>query len=233
MPTLNAAFFDAVRPLFGGSLSQPQVDGLALIAQAWDKYGDGDTAKLAYILATAFHETAQTMQPIKDYGKGRGKKYGKPDETGKAPYGRGHVQITWRENYVNADKKLKLGGKLAADYDLALDPAISVRVLITGMLQGWFTGKKLSDYIDSSVALLLHPPRPKHDFVGARRIVNGTDKATLISEHARTFLKALEANAKGPSIDAAPESERAPNGFAALLSLIINIVLRIFGRKPS
>jgi putative chitinase len=223
MPTLNAAFFDAVRPLFGGSLSQPQVDGLALIAQAWDKYGDGDTAKLAYILATAFHETAQTMQPIKEYGKGRGKKYGKPDETGKAPYGRGHVQLTWRENYVNADKKLKLGGKLAADYDLALDPLISVRVLITGMQQGWFTGKKLGDYIHGDVM----------DFVGARRIVNGTDKATLISEHARTFLKALEANAKGPSIDAAPESERAPNGFAALLSLIINIVLRIFGRKPS
>jgi hypothetical protein len=223
MPTLNAAFFDAVRPLFGGSLSQPQVDGLALIAQAWDKYGDGDTAKLAYILATAFHETAQTMQPIKEYGKGKGKKYGKPDETGKAPYGRGHVQLTWRENYVNADKKLKLGGKLAADYDLALDPLISVRVLITGMMQGWFTGKKLGDYIHGDVM----------DFVGARRIVNGTDKATLISEHARTFLQALEANAQGPSIDAAPEAERAPNGFAALLSLIINIVLRIFGRKPS
>jgi hypothetical protein len=223
MPTLNAAFYDAVRPLFGGSLSQPQVDGIALIAQAWDKYGDGDTAKLAYILATAFHETGQTMQPIKEYGKGRGKKYGKPDETGKAPYGRGHVQITWRENYVNADKKLKLGGKLAADYDLVLDPLISVRVLITGMLQGWFTGKKLADYVNGDVM----------DFVGARRIVNGTDKATLISEHARTFLKALEANAKGPSIDAAPEAERAPSGFTALLSLIFNIILRIFGRKPS
>jgi hypothetical protein len=223
MPTLNAAFFDSVRPLFGGSLSQPQVDGMALIAQAWDKYGDGDTAKLAYVLATAFHETAQKMQPLREYGKGKGKKYGKPDETGKAPYGRGHVQLTWRENYVNADKKLKLGGKLAADYDLALDPTISVRVLITGMIEGWFAGKKLGDYIHGDVM----------DFVGARRIVNGTDKATLISEHARTFLKALEANAKGPSIDAAPEAERAPSGFAALLSLIVNIILRIFGRKPS
>lgn len=208
MPTLNAAFFDAVRPLFGGSLSQAQVDGLTLIVNTWNKTTNGDKTMLAYVLATAFHESAQTMQPIAEYGKGKGKPYGKKDSTGKAPYGRGLVQLTWRENYVKADAKLGLEGKLAADYDLALDPLISVRILITGMLDGWFTGKRLNHYITPESV----------DFKGARRIVNGTDKAALIADHAKTFLRALEAIPKADPL-AKPEPK---SWWATLIEIIIN-----------
>ena len=73
MPT--AIDFAKVRPLFGGKLKQSQVDGINGIIVAWDQYGDGNIQRLAYVLATAFHETAATMQPIREYGKGKGKKY--------------------------------------------------------------------------------------------------------------------------------------------------------------
>lgn len=67
MADLPSAFFNAVRsPLFGGTLSQAQVDGLKVIVNAWDQLGDGDDRKLAYILATAKHETAHTMQPVRE-----------------------------------------------------------------------------------------------------------------------------------------------------------------------
>ena len=47
-----------------------------------------------YVLATAFHETAETMQPIAEYGHGKGHPYGAVDQTGKAPYGRRFVRLT-------------------------------------------------------------------------------------------------------------------------------------------
>lgn len=168
--------FAAVKPMFGGKLSQGQVDGINHIVTAFNAHGDGLKWHLAYLLATARHETANTMQPIREYGLGKGHPYGKVDATGKAPYGRGYVQLTWDYNYKKADEKLGLGGKLAHDYDLALDPDIAARILISGCLQGWFTGKKLGDYAS---------------FKEMRRVVNGTDKSDLIATYANSFLRSI------------------------------------------
>lgn len=210
----TSAFFAAVRPLFGGSLTQKQVDGINLTLDAWERFGDGDDRHLAYILATKKHETANTMQPIREYGRGKGKAYGKPDETGKAPYGRGDVQLTWRDNYVKADIQLGLRGRLAENYDLALDPEISVRILIAGMLEGWFTGKKLSDF---------------SSFKDMRRVVNGTDKAEAIAKYAEAFLEAIE-QAGAPEVPAEPETP--PTGLLGLLVTILKFILNLFARKP-
>lgn len=169
------AFYEAIKPIFNGVLKQTHVDNIELILNETKNLS---LQERAYILATVKHETAHTMQPIREYGKGRGKKYGKIDSTGKAPYGRGYVQLTWRFNYERADKELGLKGKLAADYDLALDPKIAVKILVKGCVEGWFTGKKLSDYL------------PK-DYVNARRVVNGTDKAQEIANLAEQFEQAL------------------------------------------
>lgn len=179
----TAAFFDRVREApFGGRLLQSQVDGLNALLTAWQAHGvASDVAKLAYVLATAYHETADTMQPVAEIGRGAGHDYGKIDATGKAPYGRGYVQLTWRTNYVNADHKLGLGGKLAANYDLALEPAIAAQIIVRGMIEGWFTGKKLADYIHAPVT----------DYVDARRIVNGIDRAQTIALYASAFAHAL------------------------------------------
>ena len=61
---MNTAFFASVRnSLFGGSLSQSQVDGLNAVLTAFAKYGDGDKRKLAYALATKYHEVGPEMVP--------------------------------------------------------------------------------------------------------------------------------------------------------------------------
>src|ERR1044071_1113225 len=105
------AFFAAVRHApFDGRLSQLQVDGMNAILDAWEQRfsqssssavgrpppGTGDRRWLAYMLATTFHETARTMQPIREFGRGRGTRYGT------TYYGRGFVQLTWEANYRKA-----------------------------------------------------------------------------------------------------------------------------------
>jgi putative chitinase len=54
----KAKFFSSVRSsLFGGSLSGDQVKGIEAILDEWTKGGYDDERRLAYILATAHHET--------------------------------------------------------------------------------------------------------------------------------------------------------------------------------
>jgi hypothetical protein len=195
----RAEFFAAVRlSLFGGRLSAAQVQGIEAILDEAVKRAIR-LEWLAYILATAFHETAQTMQPIAEYGKGKGKKYGVKGKYGQVPYGRGFVQLTWDENYEKADKELGLNGALLKNFDLALQLDIATAILFAGMEEGWFTGKKLSDYIHDAVV----------DYVNSRRIVNGTDRATMIATYAREFEVALEA-AGYAAEPASPGAEPAP-----------------------
>lgn len=180
----STAFFADIRHApFGGTLSQSQVDGVNVLLAGWASMGDDDNRKLAYLLATCFHETNRTMQPISEIGKGRGHQYGIVDKSGKAPYGRGYVQLTWDYGYAKADKELGLNGALIHNYDLALEPDIAAKIAVRGMLEGWFTGRKLADYIT-----------PTHcDFVNARRVINGTDRADMIALYAGSFQAALAA----------------------------------------
>lgn len=187
----GAAFFDAMRPMFGGSLTQDQVNGLLVILEAWKKVGSGKLRDLAYILATAKHETADTMQPVRETKAPtdakakewltKAWKAGKLGQV-KTPYwntgffGRGYVQLTHEDNYRKAGDKLGLD--LVADPSKAMIPEIAALILIRGMQEGWFTGKKLSDF--------------PSDFVSSRAVVNGSDRATLIAGYAYGFLQALE-----------------------------------------
>ena len=83
-------------------------------------------------LATTLHESASTMWPVVEYGKGEGHDYGKKDpETGQAYYGRGFIQCTWRENYARADKELGLTGDDSCEWhaDNQLKPEIAAPTL--------------------------------------------------------------------------------------------------------
>lgn len=180
-----AKFFDHVRsrPPLGPTLSPEEVAGCerildACVAAAFP------ASWAAYTLATAVHETAGTLRPIREYGKGAGRKYGVPGRNkGQVAYGRGDVQLTWDDNYERADRELGLNGALIANYDLALDPAVSAKIIVRGMEKGWFTGKGLADYLPKTAT--------RANFIRARRIVNGTDKADLIAGYAETFQTAL------------------------------------------
>lgn len=169
-------FFSKVRAAFG-ELKQSQVDGFNAILDGWEASGLTDPRWLAYMLATVWHETARTMQPIKEYGLGKGRQYGKPDaRTGQTYYGRGFVQLTWYGNY------LKLGDLLGVDLvhkpDLALDLNIATQILFQGMTKGIFTGRKLDQYFNDTV----------ENPVGARKIINRLDKAELIAGYYKNFL---------------------------------------------
>lgn len=180
------AFFDSVRDsLFGGSISHEQVEGLSLLLDTWyshKTYPDLPTEWLAYILATAHWETGGRMQPVREIGRGKGKKYGQPDSvTKQVYYGRGHVQLTWADNYKRMGRLLQVD--LYGNPDLALNPVTSANIMFKGMVDGLFTGKKLSDYIKPGVLV---------DYIGARRVVNRLDKAGIIAEMATKYERALK-----------------------------------------
>lgn len=191
------AFFNTVRStLFGGKLSQSQVDSLNAILAECKANDICDLRHTAYILATAYHEVGKELQPVREgfaktnqgaieavtniYKKGRiSVNYAKPKANGHSYYGRGYVQLTWDFNYINAGKKL--GIDLYGSPDMALQPVIAAKILVKGMIDGWFTGRKLSDYFNEL----------KTDWVNARRIINGTDKAEKVAVHAIDFHRAL------------------------------------------
>lgn len=175
-------FYDTLRgSLFKHGLKQHQVAGFEAILNAWEKDpAHTDHRHLAYMMATAWHETAFTMQPVEEYGKGKGKPYGLPHPTtGQAYYGRGHVQLTWHENYQRFGRLLNIN--LVTTPALALDMDTSVRIMMLGMTRGLFTGKKLADYITPA----------KCDYTNARRIINGIDKAVAIAAYAEAFERGL------------------------------------------
>ncbi len=186
-------FYKIIRErLFHNIMKQSQVDGIEYLLIGIKNANITDKRWCAYMLATAFHETAATMQPIEEYGKGRNYKYGQkikrsgivytaPD---KIYYGRGYVQLTWFENYELMGRLL--GIDLLNQPELALRPEIATKIMLEGMIKGAssigdFTGRCLEMYFNEKTT----------DWVNARRIINGLDKAEKIAEDAKSFFEAL------------------------------------------
>ena len=89
---------------------------------------------------------------------------------------------------------------LVADADRALDLDVAVKILFEGMLRGLFTGKKLADYLNADCT----------DWVGARRIVNGTDQAQTVAVFAQQFDAALRAAARESPVPPPATAAKAP-----------------------
>jgi predicted chitinase len=193
-----SAFYAKWRAGFG-PLSQNEVEGINALLAEMDGRGWTDKRWWAYTLATAWHETASTMQPIAEYGKGKGRPYGKPDaSTGQTYYGRGFVQLTWKENYERMGALL--GVDLVHKPDLAMEPITAAQIMCLGMQDGLFTGKGLGDYFDGDT----------DDPLNARRIVNGTDKAKMIAGYHAKALAAVGAGWGEPKpVDRTAELEAA------------------------
>lgn len=190
------AFFDALRKgLLGPTLSQEEVDGVNAILAACEGW---PICWTAYALATAYHETAHTMQPVRERGSdayltraydvkglnpGRARRMGNTQPGDGVRFcGRGYVQLTWRCNYARAEAEL--GEPFTEKPELAMDVAHAAAVLRLGMSQGWFTGKALRHYLAGE--------RATHAaFKAARRIINGTDCDDVIADYAMAFQAAL------------------------------------------
>lgn len=236
-------------PLYGTSLSQKQVDALELFLNEGGKRRT-PLRHLAYIMATAYHEVGSSLQPISENlnytSAARIRQVWPsrfPTNASAEPYvrqpqklannvyggrlgnnqsgdgwryrGRGYVQPTGRENYR------KFG--IENSPDDAMNPAVAIDIIFTGMTNGMFTGKKLADYNLPS------------QYTQARAIVNADVKANgaKIAGYARAFEAALAdagysvssasapKPAPAPTPAPSPKTEPAPSGFFAwLLSLI-------------
>lgn len=200
-----AKFYTSIRnsdQLFGGELTPEQFAG----CEADLDIGAGrlPLGWMAYCMATDYHESGHTMQPVPERG---GAAYLAKYDTGRLAAalgntpeadgdgirlaGRGKVQITGARNYKLANARMRELGVLKAGEDLWKSPDLALRMdvaaacLVVGMLEGWFTGKSLNDYIRSTGTL--------EQFTNARRIVNGTDRAALIAGYAMAFQTALQA----------------------------------------
>ncbi|MDP9788708.1 glycoside hydrolase family 19 protein [Agrobacterium tumefaciens] len=241
---MTTFFAYARRAPFGGRLSQGQIDGMNALFRCWRSHkitGSDNNRLLAYILASVFHETGGRMLPVRETlastdagaiaalekawkaGKlGQVKTpYWRKDKDGKSWFGRGDIQLTHRVNYDALGKRI--GVDLVGNPSLALDVDISAEIAIVGMLEGRFTGKKLTDYFN------LKADNP----VGARAVVNGTDKAKLIAGYYKSFLDALEAATlarfQGQPADVAALDAQPDNVPAAKSKSLWTIIGGFFG----
>lgn len=228
----NAAFFGAIRPIFGGTLTQTQVNGLQHLLAATQGL---PLTHRAYLLATVHHETDKTMQPVREtlagsdnqainrldaaWSKGQlkwvSRPYWRKDADGKAWFGRGYVQITHKDNYAKAGALI--GVDLVGNPSRALEPDVAARVLVQGSQHGIFTGKRLADYLDG----------PTPDYVNARRIINGTDRAQDIARLAEGYEKAIRAGAT-VSVPVTDAATAPATGFVAA---IVALLKALFGGK--
>lgn len=130
--------------------------------------------QLAYVLATAYWETARTMEPVRE-AYWLSENWRRNNLRYYPWYGRGFVQLTWQRNYLHAGQQLDRD--FITNPDAVMEPDASAEILVIGSRDGWFTGRKLSDYITLQ----------KSDYIGARRVINGTDKARQIADLARAY----------------------------------------------
>jgi len=94
--------------------------------------------------------------------------------------GRGCVHLTWKNNYKKAQDKFDVN--FVDSPDLAGDFKYAVPIMIWGMEEGMFSGKKLNGYINAG----------EINYVGSRYIINGQDQAPLIASYAKRFEAILE-----------------------------------------
>jgi hypothetical protein len=236
-PIFYAALRTKNSGVFGGALNTAQVNGLEVILAA----GDGlPITHLAYVLGTAYHETGATMEPVREaYGKSdadtvnrlekawaKGQlkwvktPYWRFDMSGQAWFGRGYVQLTHKANYAKA--AALTGVDLLGNPSLAMEPAIAAKILVHGSADGMFTGKSLSDYLPG-------------DYVAARKVINGTDKASLIAGYAEAFETALRGASYSPIANAVPVAPATPTSAPAApvgaLAAILAAVVAFFALR--
>lgn len=182
--TDEKTFFDTIRlTLFGGRLSRVQVDRLQALLLKMQRVELVTPERGAYILATAHHETDR-FNAMEEYASGEAYE-GRADlgntkpGDGKLYKGRGFPMLTGRRNYEMASEMT--GRDLIEGPTLASDPDLSAVVIVFGMMDGLFTKRGLAAFINDS----------KTDFINARKVVNGLDRAETIADIAERYLQAI------------------------------------------
>lgn len=192
-------FFERYRDSFVPSLTRSQADGYDAIFDYFEYLKLKDQRWLAYILATAYHETGQRMVPVREgfsstdeeaiqtvtqlYAQGHIRQnYAVPHENGNSYFGRGLVQVTWAENYKKLGRVLGMGNRLYDNPSLALDLEMSVKILLKGMIDSLFNRVGLVHFFNATTT----------EWVKARKIVSGMDEADVVAGYAHQFYACLD-----------------------------------------
>lgn len=199
-------FYDFLRgnKLLGPKITADEFKGCDAILKACTR-ANWPVSFTAYALATAYLETAHTMQPISEIGgtayftrmyditgarPAKAKELGNLSPGDGAKYhGRGYVQLTGKKNYAYATQRLHDFGidvDLVANPELALRPDVAAAVMVLGMREGWFTGRKLVDDLPSK------GPAGLSQFVASRDIINGKDRQADVASYAIDFQTGLQ-----------------------------------------
>lgn len=149
------------------------------------------TPQTAYLLATVHHESRMGLWLL-DQESGwayEGRHHLGNTERGDGPRyrGRGYIPIIGRIQYAHWEQTLGL--PLLREPDLAAEPYVAAEIAVRGMRNGSFTGHYLAEYLNES----------DRDYLGARRVVNGQDRAVLVARYAQQYEAALRAvDSNGP-----------------------------------
>lgn len=165
------------------NLQQSARQNFPFIVQEAQRQGVQNKAQLAYILATATHESGAGKY-MEEFASGRAyegrRSLGNTQPGDGVRFkGRGYVQLTGRRNYT--DWSRRLGMDLVGNPRLVENPQVAAKILVGGMMGGTFTGRGLGSYINGQ----------QTDFHNARRTVNGTDRAGYIGGIAQRLMSAM------------------------------------------
>lgn len=188
-------YLEINKTLYNGKLSDKQIAVMEVFFTMFKELNIIDIRYIASTFGNIYHETDTTFMPIEEYGKGKSKPYGKKIKYNKSTYntpdkiffGRGFTQNTWYEIYETLTKEAKNQGKgwdFLNNPELLLEIEPSAWATIVAMTKGLYTGKKLSNYFNTTTC----------DFKNARRIINGLDRAELVEQYSIKFYKALQIN---------------------------------------
>jgi WD40 repeat protein len=196
----RANFFAAYRTVFG-ELGYEATAGLEqLLAFLENDPAMNDVRLRAYILATVKFETGDRFLPVTEQGDAEyfqryepgtsiGNRLGnKVPGDGERFRGRGYIGITGRENYYRMSQVLGFEPKmtdLVDNPDKVNDPLVAYRIMSIGMLEGLFTGRKLSDFINER----------QTDYVGASTVIGSGSSSSRAAAYAIDFEEILRESA--------------------------------------
>ncbi len=216
-------FFSKVKKtMHARRLSQTQFETYLNLIRYFNTHPEiTDRRWLAYVMATAWHETQ--LRPVREGFKktdAAARKhvawmyrkhlivlpYHLPDPvTGHVYYGRGYVQLTWAVNYKKLGAAIGMGDALYRNPDLVLKPEIASKVLFVGMIKGKFRYSKRRHPRGWQKLKLFFNDRASN-WSGARNIINGDlrKNGRRVGSYGKKYFKAIRLVSKPPADEETP-----------------------------